>query len=181
MIATAAAAVRRLYDLARRRCRTLAAVRVVDYLYWCSCRFGRATPSRAQIAAATGYCERTVTRAVAELELTGTLKVWRDTPHRRDDGTFTRARTNLYRLKWPPRAVNALVAPRGHGMHVKAPSRALEPAGPPASPPPVLFEAPPDTAEAPLDEPEVPVAPTFVRLGLTYDEWRAAGYPDAPR
>lgn len=126
MAPSAPAAVRRQYEMARRRCRTLSAVRVLDYLYWCFRRFsGRPSPSQAQIAAGTGYCVRTVGRAVAELEGAGVLTVWRDTPHKREDGTFTRARTNLYRLRWP----KPLVAPSGHSCHVQAPLRALVPAG----------------------------------------------------
>ena len=167
MSATAPATRRRCYDMARRRCRTLAAVRVLDYLYWCTCRHGRATPARAQIAGATGYCERTVTRAVTELETIGAVRVWRDPPHRCDDGTYTRARTNLYRLKWPPRVPKPLVAPRGHGMHHKAATRALEPPAPPVQP--ALL--PPDEPEAPM--PEAPSAPPWLKLGITRDEWLA--------
>lgn len=126
MSPTAPAATRRCYEMCRRRCRTLASARVLDYLYWCHRRHGRATPSRAQIAGATGYCERTVTRAVGELEALGALRVYRDPPHRLKNGTYTRARTNLYRLKWPPRACSH----RGDMDGTSKPLReAVEPAG----------------------------------------------------
>lgn len=199
MTATAPAAIRRLYEMARRRCRTLAATRVLDYLYWCVRRFGRATPSRTQIATATGYTERTVTRAVAELEGAGTLKVWRDRPHCAD-GTWRRARTNLYRLTWPPRDAKSLVAPRGHGCHIKAAPRSdrtvAAATGGAAAPPPPLSTTLLDVREHALSTPELelepiagtelelemlegpPVAPTWVRLGMTRVEWYQAGRPE---
>jgi len=85
-----------------RRCRTLTAARVVEHLARLEAKHGQATPSRAGIALAIGRCERSVSRAVGELEAAGALTVVRDRPHYRD-GAWTRQRTNLYRLKWPPK------------------------------------------------------------------------------
>ena len=93
----------RRYQMALRRCRTLTAARVLTYLHRLEQKHRQVTPARAQIAQGIGRCERSVTRAVAELETIGAVAVWRDPPHKRQDGTFARARTNLYRMKWPRR------------------------------------------------------------------------------
>jgi hypothetical protein len=86
-----------------RRCRTLTAARVVEHLARLEAKHGQATPSREGIAKAIGRCERSVSRAVGELEAAGALRVVRDRPHCRQDGTWARHRTNLYRLTWPPK------------------------------------------------------------------------------
>jgi len=94
-----------------RRCTTLTAVLVVEHLARLEAKHGQATPSREGMARAIGRCERSVSRAVGELERAGAVRVVRDRPHCRQDGTWARHRTNLYRLTWPPRD---RVAPGGN-------------------------------------------------------------------
>lgn len=67
----------------------------------CTRKFGNATPSRAGLAKRLGCSERTVTRCVTALESAGVLRVVRDPPQRRRDGTYTRRRTSLYRILAP--------------------------------------------------------------------------------
>ena len=159
---------RRRLTMILKRCRTLAAAKVAEYLAYLARRKGSATPSRAAIAAHIGRCERTVSRALGELESIGAVRVWRDPPHRRTDGTFTRRRTNLYVLCWPPKA---LVAPTGHACPVYALSEAIEPTGDAAGRSPSLFDPAPDTSEPEPPAPDKPTAPPWVREGISRDEW----------
>lgn len=86
------------------RCRSVTAVRVVQYLARCKDRHGKITPHRDWIAGAVGRSPRQVSRAVAELEELGCLRVLRDRPRRRSDGSWYRCRTNLYELRWPDKS-----------------------------------------------------------------------------
>lgn len=161
-----------------RRCRTMSAVRVAQYLATLEGRYEKVVPSRERIAAATGICERSVTRAIAELEAAGAVRVWRDTPHCRKNGTWTRGRTNLYRLTWPPKHANAQVAPKGHAMHLKAFHKAIGPNGGAHSSAPTPLEDPLATLftdEPPPDEPEK--GPPWLEQGIPYTEWVRRGCP----
>src|SRR5881628_3227774 len=160
-----------------RRCRTLTAAKVVEHLARLEAKHGQATPSRAGIAQAIGRCERSVSRAVGELEAAGALSVVRDRPHCRKDGTWGRHRTNLYRLKWPPKGAKPLVAPKGHAMHIYAPSSAIDPDGgvirctpTPSDDARELFEpqkpGPPDPPR-----PAKPTPPPWVAEGISREEW----------
>jgi len=164
---------RRRVDMIVRRCRTLTAVRVVHYLARLEQMHDRITPSRAGIARAIGRCERSVSRAIGELEAVGAVDVWRDRPHGRKDGTWTRRRTNMYRLKWPPKSANAQVAQRGHAMPIYAIPKALEPTGgaPDAAPTPDV-DAPtlfPIDETDPPDEPPAP--PPWIAAGMSPRDW----------
>lgn len=162
------------------RCRGMGRVAadIVQYLDVLEERHGRATPSRAGIAAAIGCCERSVSRAVRRLEAAGLVSVWRDKPYA-VDGTWCRRRTNYYRLAWPTQEpAKAQVNKRGHAMPVYAFHEAIEPRGgvPRATP------APQDPVAPTLFEPETPAEPASAppnwrTLGMTYDEWRRAGCP----
>jgi Helix-turn-helix domain len=166
------------------RCRTTTAARVVAHLAYLEDKHGQATNSRENIAKAVGRCERSVSRAIGELEAAGAVQVWRDTPRKCQDGVFRRRRTNLYRLKWPPKAAKPQVATKGHAMPVYAFHEAIEPDGGAQSAAPTpsgdaertLFDLdpPPDPASA-----DKPSPPPWIRLGMTSAEWMAAGRPDA--
>jgi len=163
---------RRRLGMIIRRCRTLTAVLVVEHLSRLEAKHDRVTPSREGIAQAIGRCERSVSRAVGELEAAGAVDVWRDRPHGRKDGTWTRRRTNLYRLKWPPKVAKDQVGRKGHALPVYAFHKAIEPTGgahssaAPASEPIALslFTAEPDP-------PEPVVPPPWVTEGIDRAEW----------
>lgn len=154
---------RRRFDMALKRCRTLTAARVLLYLHKLERRHDRITPSRAQIAAGVGRCERSVTRAIAELETAGAVRVWRDRPFKRRNGSYTRGRTNLYRLTWPAKSQ---VVPTGHAGHALAPSVAVVPVGSADSAPATLF----DVAAPAI---EVPSAPPWIAEGISRQSWLA--------
>ena len=80
----------RRFQMGLRRCRTLTAALVLTYLHRLERKHRQVTPKQVDIAKGIGRCERSVTRAVAELEGAGVLAVWRDPPHKRQDGTYTR-------------------------------------------------------------------------------------------
>lgn len=165
---------RRRLGMIIRRCRTLTAVLVVEHLARLEAKYGQATPSREGIARSIGRCERSVSRAVAQLEAAGALKVTRDTPHCRQDGTWARHRTNLYRLKWPPKGRVAPGGTEGTRVAHLSDSKAIGPgrrrpqaARPSSRPVPIrLFE--PD----PPDPPPDPIAdPPYLAAGISAGEW----------
>ncbi len=160
-----------------RRCRGMGetAVLVVEHLDRLEDKYGRATPSRAGIAAAIGRCERSVSRAVGKLEAAGIVDVWRDKPHA-VNGEWCRRRTNMYRLKWPPKVAKAQVDKRGHALHVYAFHEAIEPVGgvtraapTPTSVPALTLFGPEPSEEPPPTEPAAP--PPWVTEGIERTEW----------
>ncbi len=167
-----AARARRL-GMILRRCRTLTAARVIEHLARLEAKHGQATDSRENIARAVGRCERSVSRAVGELERAGALAVYRDRPHCRQDGTWARHRTNLYRLKWPPKGRVAPGGTEGTRVSRLCDSEAIEPgrrrpqaARPSSSAVPLtLFE--PEPAEPAAE----PTPPPWIAEGITRDEW----------
>lgn len=180
---TDAAARARRFAMIVRRCHTLSksAILVAEFLHRLELKHDRVFPSRAVIARAIGRCERSVSRAVGELEAAALVDVCRDRPHARKDGSWTRARTNLYRLKWPPRDPPPARKPRSLRCDMEVPSMTRSESVDPgrrrhlaASPSSSrarqrLFEPDPDPSED--RRPPKPTAPPWVAEGITRDEW----------
>jgi hypothetical protein len=129
-----------------RAARTRVGVLIVLEVTRLSRRYNVATPKRAHMARRFGCSERTITRNVRALEDAGWLTVVRDPPRRLSDGTYTRARTNLYRLHTPRN-------PRSHRRDTPVTSKPLR--GCNSTPPPALL---------PVDKPSEGPAPPAGRL-----------------
>jgi hypothetical protein len=167
---------RRRLAMIVRRCRTLTAVLVIEHLARLEGKYDRITPSREGIAKAIGRSERSVSRAVGELEAAGAVAVWRDRPHGRKDGTWCRKRTNMYRITWPPANRETPGRPEGTRVSRLSDSQAIDPNGGArtSAPTPLdpvaltLFEPEPLELEP---DPPAPVPPPWVTEGLTMKEW----------
>jgi len=165
---------------AHARCTTRSQHAVVAYLAGVGLTHDRITPPQTLIAVRTGLGLRTVNRAIAALTKLGLWDKFTDRPRRRSDGTWYRERTNWYSLSWrfrrvaPGRADTPTMAHLCDSEAIGPGRRRPQAARPSSKPLPLtLFEPDP----TPPDDPTVP--PTWVRLRMTFKDWRAAGYPDA--
>lgn len=161
----------RAYNLARRRAPTLTVVRVVDDIERCHRQHGRATPSVEGMARRCHRSERSVIRATGWLEAAGYLAVVRDRAHCRADGTWRRARTNLYRIRFPDKRPGRTDMTRVTRLSPHAIQNGpSEPDSVDNSP----ERAPPDPPDGDAEVVDRPTRPPWIAAGQTAAEWCAS-------